>query len=72
MGGGGPAGGMGMSRPPKGLPGNKEPDFKQLATIACVTTAFLDAVTKSDASARQWLTTKADRWLGKSATLKIK
>jgi len=74
MGSGGPPGGGGMGGPPPmGRAKSARQDFKQLAMIRSVTTAFLDAVVKSDASAKKWLNADGTAlWLGRSATLKNK
>jgi dienelactone hydrolase len=44
----------------------------QLANIASVTTAYLDAVVKDDPAAAAWLTHGAKPWLGEQGDLQIK
>lgn len=46
--------------------------FKQVAIVSSVSTAFLDAVIRSDLAARQWLDNKAAKWIGKTGQLKRK
>ncbi|MGZ4958130.1 MAG: hypothetical protein ACXV7J_02650 [Methylomonas sp.] len=44
--------------------------YKHVAAILSVSTAFLDAAMKDDASARLWLDEKAKHWLSKAGELK--
>ncbi|MDE1165319.1 MAG: hypothetical protein PW845_07980 [Pseudomonas sp.] len=39
-------------------------DRRQAASVAAVSTAFLDATVKHSAPAQQWLTQQAPQWLG--------
>jgi hypothetical protein len=39
------------------------------AQVQAVTTAYLDAIVRSDAAAAAWLTKNARQWLGDSAEL---
>ena len=68
--GGGSPGGMGISK--GGSRQNGAQDYNQVAAIFSVSTAFLDLVCKHDSVAGSWLSTKANPWLDKSASLKIK
>ena len=68
--GGGSPGGMGKSQ--RGSRPNGEPDYKQVAAVFSVSTAFLDHVSKNDSVAGFWLSKKANPWLDKWANLKIK
>jgi predicted dienelactone hydrolase len=75
----GPAGHNG---PPGGGPGpgiylggshrSRKPDFRHMAIVASLTTAFLDAVIKVRPPARMWLTRQAAAWIGNAASLKRK
>lgn len=67
--GGPPPGGMGR---PSGAPGKRPSDFRHLAAVRVVSTAFLDMAVKDDAGARQWLSREAGRWLGQSAKLQAR
>jgi hypothetical protein len=67
---GGSRGGMGKSKGSSRQ--NGEQDYKQVAAIVSVSIAFLDHVCKHDSVAGFWLSTKANPWLDKSASLKIK
>ena len=67
--GGGYPGGMGKSK--GGSRKNSEQDYKQIAAVFSVSTAFLDHVCKHDSVAGSWLSTKANPWLDKWANLKI-
>lgn len=67
---GGPSGGMGRSS--HGGRQNYEQDFKHIAAVYSVSTAFLDTVCNSDKFAQAWIYGKANLWLKKSAELKIK
>jgi hypothetical protein len=49
-----------------------ELDFKHIAAVFSVSTAFLDTVCKTDKFAQAWIAGKANLWLKKSAELKIK
>jgi hypothetical protein len=44
-------------------------DLKLLAAVQAVTTAFLDATVKDDATARTWLGRDAAKWLGEAGVL---
>ncbi|MFZ2171805.1 MAG: hypothetical protein WAW61_19465 [Methylococcaceae bacterium] len=68
---GGPPGG-GMGRPPHGGQQDAEQDFKHIAAVLSISTAFLDSVCKSDKFAQFWIAKKAKTWLNKSVALKIK
>ena len=60
---------------PKGRSGsraNANQDYVQIAFVSSVSIAFLDHICKNDNVARTWLFDKANLWLNKSATLKIK
>lgn len=60
------------SKPGGGAGGGElEPGFDphQAATIATVTTAFLDATVKQSAAAQQWLTQQAPGWLAEQGRL---
>lgn len=63
-------GGILTGPPPKAFRGGAS-SFKQLAAVRSVSTAFLDAVIRSDVAARQWLNDKAAGWMGKTAQLKM-
>ncbi len=65
---GGPPGEPRPYRSPEG----RMPDFRHLAAVRDITTAFLDATVKADSAARQWLNQSANRWLGRSGVLKAK
>ncbi len=52
------------------LKGNQ--DYTQVAVVYSVSIAFLDHICKKDNVAHTWLSDKANQWLNKSATLKIK
>ena len=67
---GGSPGGMGRSR--HGGRHDDEQDFKHIAAVFSVSTAFLDSVSKSDKAAQLWMTEEANQWLRKSVHLKIK
>ena len=69
QGGGAPGG---MSRPQRGPRQNSEQDYKHVAAVFSVSTAFLDGLCKSDSVARLWLSEKANQWLSQWAHLKIK
>ncbi|HEY8035779.1 MAG TPA: hypothetical protein VIF37_09345 [Methylobacter sp.] len=73
-GGGGSSAGSfgGMGRPSHGGRQNGGQDAKHIAAVFSVSTAFLDIVCKSDKFAQSWITGKANQWLNKSASLKIK
>lgn len=51
---------------------NSEQDAKHIAAIFSVTGAFFDSVGKPSSAAQSWLEDKANQWLKKSATLKLK
>ena len=51
---------------------NANQDYIQLAVVYSVSIAFLDHICKNDNVARTWLSDKANLWLNKSASLKIK
>jgi len=73
-GGGGSSGGFtgGMGRASHGGRPNNEQDFKHIAAVFSISTAFLDSVSKTDKSAQLWMSGKANQWLKKSGSLKIK
>jgi len=58
------------SRDGSKLNGNQ--NYTQVAVVYSVSIAFLDHICKNDNVARTWLSDKANQWLNKSATLKIK
>lgn len=71
-GGGGngpPSGGPGMMGDGP-APASRAPSYRRPAIVRGVTTAFLDAVVKHSAIARDWLTGSASGWMGRSASLK--
>jgi dienelactone hydrolase len=68
--GGGSQGGMGKSK--GGSRQNGAQDYNHVAAIFSVSIAFLDHVCKHDSVAGSWLSAKANPWLDKSASLKIK
>ena len=68
--GGGSQGGISKSK--GGSRQNGEQDYNQIAAVFSVSTAFLDHVCKHDSVAGSWLSAKANPWLDKSASLKIK
>lgn len=47
-----------------------EQTYKQVAAVAAVSAAFLDAVVKNDEFARFWLADKASDWLGNAGQIK--
>ena len=47
-------------------------DYVQVAAVYSISIAFLDHICKNDNVARSWLSNKANLWLDKSATLKMK
>lgn len=49
---------------------NVEQSYKQVAAVASVSSAFLDAVVKNDEFARFWLADKAIGWLGNAGQIK--
>ena len=51
---------------------NGNQDYAQVAVVYSVSIAFLDHICKNDNVAGSWLSDKANQWLNKSATLKIK
>ena len=51
---------------------NDNQDYVQVAAVYSISIAFLDHICKNDNVARSWLSNKANQWLDKSATLKIK
>ena len=51
---------------------NVNQDYAQVAVVDSVSIAFLDHICKNDNIAGNWLSDKANQWLNKSATLKIK
>ena len=51
---------------------NANQDYIQVAVVFGVSIAFLDHICKNDNVARTWLSDKANLWLNKSASLKIK
>ena len=51
---------------------NNNHDYAQVAIVLSVSIAFLDHICKNDSVARTWLSDKANLWLNKSASLKIK
>lgn len=73
-GGGGSSGGFpgGMGRASHGGRQNNEQDFKHIAAVFSISTAFLDSVSKTDKSAQLWMSGKANQWLKKSGSFKIK
>jgi len=72
-GGGSPGGASGgMGRLLHGGRQDKEQDFKHIAAVFSISTAFLDNVCKFDKFAQSWLLEKANQWLKKSADLKTK
>ena len=58
------------SRDGSKLNGNE--NYTQVAVVYSVSIAFLDHICKNDNVAHTWLSDKANQWLNKSATLKIK
>ncbi len=61
--------------PPKSRGGstlNGNQDYAQVAVVYSVSIAFLDHICKNDNVAGSWLSDKANQWLNKSASLKIK
>ncbi|HEY8157747.1 MAG TPA: hypothetical protein VIF10_03490 [Methylobacter sp.] len=69
---GGSSGGMGRGWSSHGGRLDSERDFKHIAAVSSISTAFLDNVCKSDKFAQSWLSGKAKQWLKKSADLKTK
>jgi len=71
---GGSAGGSpgGMGRSGHGGRHDDEQDFKHIAAVFSISTAFLDSVSKSDKAAQLWMAEDANQWLTKSVHLKIK
>jgi len=69
--GGPPPGGM-MGRPPHGGRQDSQQDFKHIAAVFSVSSAFLDSIGKSDAVAQSWISGKPNHWLKKSSNLKMK
>lgn len=65
--GGPPAGGMG--RPPRSGEADRPQVYQQIAAILGVSTAFFDAVAKSDTFAELWLKQNARAWLKSVADL---
>jgi len=61
-----------MGGPRHGGRHDNEQDFKHIAAVLSISTAFLDSVTKSDKAAQLWITEDANQWLTKSVHLKIK
>lgn len=57
---------------PAANPFDKNFDVRQAASVAAVTTAYLDATVKQSAPARQWLNQSAPQWLDKIGTLQHK
>jgi hypothetical protein len=51
---------------------NGAQDYNHVAAIFSVSIAFFDHVCKHDSVAGSWLSAKANPWLDKSASLKIK
>jgi len=51
---------------------NANQDYAQVAIVYSVSIAFLDHICKNDSVAGTWLSDKANLWLNKSASLKIK
>jgi hypothetical protein len=49
---------------------NVEQSYKQVAAVASVSSAFLDAVVKNDEFARFWLADKSNAWLGNAGQIK--
>jgi hypothetical protein len=72
--GGGSPGGYsgGMGRSAHGGRQHYEQDFKHIAAVFSISTAFLDTVCKTDKFAQAWISDKANLWLKKSGELKIK
>ena len=73
-GGGSQGGFMGGSagKSTRGGHGHGAQEFKSIAAVASVTTAFMDSLCKSDKFAQSWLAGKASQWLEKTANLKVK
>lgn len=69
---GGPPAGGGKGRGMRNDRPNTSFDAKDYAIALSLSTAFLDAVGKSDRIAKTWLTELAPDWLGQSAKLNIK
>ncbi|MGZ4993298.1 MAG: hypothetical protein ACXV79_03970, partial [Methylobacter sp.] len=69
---GGPPGGMGGGRPPHNGRHDDEQDAKHIAAVFSLSSAFMDSISRSDNSARSWIAEKANQWLKKSSSLKIK
>ena len=61
---------MGMTPPERRQ--DSEQDFKHISAVFSVSSVFLDSISKTDNSAKSWLSEKADQWLKKPAILKIK
>jgi hypothetical protein len=57
-----------------GKAGRPQPDlgYKQVAAVASVTAAFLDATVKNDEFARFWLSDKAAGWLKQAGELRLR
>jgi hypothetical protein len=51
---------------------NSRQNFKQIAVIYSLSTAFLDSISNSDQAAQLWLKEQANLWLKKTADLNIK
>lgn len=51
-----------------------DPDigYKHVAAVASVSSAFLDMLVKKDPFAQDWLSGKAEKWMGRSAVLKAR
>ncbi|MGZ5601555.1 MAG: alpha/beta hydrolase family protein [Methylobacter sp.] len=69
---GGPPGGMGGGRPPHNGRHDDDQDAKHIAAVFSLSSAFMDSISRSDNSARSWIAEKANQWLKKSSSLKIK
>jgi len=61
-----------FSRFKNGSKYNGNQDYAQVAVVYSVSIAFLDHICRNDNVARSWLSNKANEWLNKSATLKLK
>lgn len=73
-GGRGMDGGGGMMGAFAGGGERRNPDlgYKHVAAISSASTAFLDAVIKNDEFARFWINDKANHWLDKAGSLRIR
>jgi len=72
--GGGPGGpgGGGGDRHGAGKPADPGVDRRQAASVAAITTAWLDATVKQTPAAQQWLDQQAGQWLGPVGRLEHK